>query len=232
MFHTGTGATSATGGNSGATCDASVSTVPAERTVFTLNTSIMAVAEAATGRMGAGQLRRFTSANAAVQLDPSVRELPGAMPEISPSPDFGANIDRLFTDRSMALQAWGTYGILWPVVHFELGVFPDLGRGTVRVVPQVPTGQHRVSGASIRLGGGAIDVVATRSTGRLTTVVHRDRRVRLTIGAVLPAGASVQTVRLNGRPVRHHVANTARGKEVRANAGRGRGNARLVVTLR
>ncbi len=25
-------------------------------------------------------------------------------------------------DRSMALQAWGTYGILWPVVHYQLGV--------------------------------------------------------------------------------------------------------------
>ena len=81
--------------------------------------------------MGAGQLQRYTTANAAVQLDPSVWELPGAMPEIAPSPDFGANIDKLFTERSMALQAWGTYGILWPVVHYQLGVSPDAGRSRV-----------------------------------------------------------------------------------------------------
>ena len=49
------------------------------------------------------------------------------MPEIAPSPDFAANIDQPFTERSSA-QAWGTYGVLWPVVHYELGVAPDLGR--------------------------------------------------------------------------------------------------------
>ena len=52
--------------------------------------SIMAVAEAALGRMGADQLQRYTTGNAAVQLDPKVWELPGAMPEIAPSPDFPA----------------------------------------------------------------------------------------------------------------------------------------------
>ena len=52
LFHTGTGATSDHGGNPGPTCDTTTSSVQAERTVFTLNTSIMAVAEAALGRMG------------------------------------------------------------------------------------------------------------------------------------------------------------------------------------
>ncbi len=132
LFHTGTGPTSAPAGNPGASCDSTISTVPAERSVFTLNTSIMAVAEAALGRMGADQLRRYTTGNAAVQLDPNVWELPGAMPEIAPSPDFGANIDKLFTERSSVLQAWGAYGILWPVVHFQLGVSPDIGSAPLR----------------------------------------------------------------------------------------------------
>ena len=148
LFHTGTGPTSATGGNKGATCDSAVSSVQSERTVFTLNTSIMAVAEAALGRMGSGQLRRYTTDNALVQLDPKVWELPGGMPEISPSPDFGKNIEKRFTERSMALQAWGTYGILWPVVHYELGVTPDIGRDRVRVVPQVPSGPAHGGGAA------------------------------------------------------------------------------------
>ena len=62
------------------------------------------------------------------------------MPEIVPGGDFGANIDRLFTERSMVLQAWGAYGVLWPVVHQWLGVSPDLGRGRLAVVPQLPPG--------------------------------------------------------------------------------------------
>ncbi len=122
----------------------------------------MAVAEAALGRMGSNQLERYTTGNARVQLDPSIWELPGAMPEIAPSPDFEANIERKFTERSMALQAWGAYGVLWPVVHYQLGVAPDIGRSTLRVVPQVPSGQTRVSGSAIRLGRGNVAVSAQR----------------------------------------------------------------------
>ena len=37
----------------------------------------MAVAEGALGRMGAGQMGRYTDDNARVQVDPSVSEVPG-----------------------------------------------------------------------------------------------------------------------------------------------------------
>ncbi|MEP6814752.1 MAG: hypothetical protein ABI873_04280 [Marmoricola sp.] len=175
---------------------------------------------------------RYTDDNAAVQLDPSVWELPGAMPEISPSPDFGTNIDRLFTERSMALQAWGTYGVLWPVVHYELGIAPDIGRGRLAVVPQIPVHQSRVSATHVRLGDGAIGVVATRGAHRLVTVVQQSRRWQLTIGALLPTGSSVVSVRLDGHPATYDVVRTARGREVLVNGGRGRGTTQLVVRLR
>jgi len=201
--------------------------VPSERSIFTLGTSIMAVSEAALGRAA---VRRYTTANARVQLDPSVWEVPGDLPEISPSPDFGANIDKLFTERSMGLQAWGTYGILWPVVHFELGVAPDLGRGAVEVVPQVPDGQSRIAGSDIRLGTGSLDVTATRSATRLTTTVTRHLPAALTIGAVLPAGRTVSAVALGGAPVAYTVVPTARGQEVRVAAGDA-GTVQLVVNM-
>jgi hypothetical protein len=220
LFHTGS-----------AGCDTATSTVPAERTVFTLNTSIMAVAEAAIGRMASTQLQRYTTDNAQVQLDPSVWELPGAMPEISPSPDFGANIERKFTERSMALQAWGTYGILWPVVHFQLGIAPDVGRDRLTVVPQVPDGQSQVSGRNVRLGKGSVDVAATRNAQQLTTRVTRSTKWQLTIGALVPEGASVRSVTLDGHRVPHQVAQTARGTEVRVDAGNRKGTSTLVVTL-
>jgi hypothetical protein len=230
LFHTGTGPTSDPKGNPGPSCDSVVSSAPSDREVFTLGTSIAAVAEGAIGRVGADQLQRYQDMLATVQVDPSVWETPGAMPEIVPSPDFVANIDRPWTGRSMALQAWGTYGVLWPVVHFELGVAPDLGNGRVSVVPQVPDGQGRVAGRHIRLGAGSLDVWAERSGATLTTTVRNASGAALTIGAVLPSGATAQSATLDGAPVDLHVVHTARGDAVTAPVPEGTSAATLVVT--
>ena len=123
----------------------------------------MAVAEGNFGRLGVDEQQRYTTGNARIQLDPDVWEMPGAMPEIAPSPDFPANIGRPLYDRSMVLQAWGTYGTLWPVVHQQLGVSPDLGRDYLAVVSKVPAGQSRIAGSNIRLGNGSVDVTAVRT---------------------------------------------------------------------
>jgi hypothetical protein len=153
------------------------------------------------------------------------------MPEISPSPDFGANINKRYTERSMALQAWGTYGILWPVVHYELGVAPNVGRGALRVVPQVPAGQQKVSGSGIKLGNGSVSVTASRTATALKTTVTRSNTLKLTIGGVLPRGATVKRVTLNGSKARYQVVPTARGRQVLVNAGSGTGTSTLVVSL-
>ncbi len=229
LFHTGTGPTSAPEGNPGASCDSSVSTVRSERSVFSLNTGIMAVAEGNFGRLGEDEQQRYTTGNARIQLDPNVWEMPGAMPEIAPSPDFPANIGRPLYDRSMVLQAWGTYGTLWPVVHHQLGVSPDIGRGRLAVVPQVPDGQSRVAGKQIKVGRGSVDVTAERHARSLTTRVSRHLSADLSIGHVLPDGAEVSSVTLNGAPTAYQVRSTARGKEVVVDAGSRRGTSTLVV---
>jgi hypothetical protein len=222
MFHTGTGPTSAPEGNPGPSCDSAVSTVRSERSVFSLNTAVMAVAEGNFGRMDPSQQQYYTTANARIQLDPSLWETPGAMPEIAPSPDFPANINRPFYDRSMMLQAWGTYGTLWPVVHHQLGVSPDLGNDRLSIVPQVPDGQRSVSGRSIRVGGGSVDVSASVSGRSVRVEVDADdlRGVGFTLGAVLPDGASVTRVTLDGRSVQYEVVQTARGTEVHVDTTR------------
>ncbi len=216
LYHTGTGPTSAPSGNPGPSCDSVVSTVPSERLVFSLNTAIMAVAEGNFGRLGVGQQQYYTTGNARIQLDRGVWEMPGAMPEIAPEGDFMPNIDRRFTERSMVLQAWGAYGTLWPVVAQQLGVSPDLGRDRLSVVAQVPTGQQRIAGRHIRLGeDGDVSVFAQRSRKTLRTVVGLARPgTSLTIGHVLPAGAKVRTVRLDGAPVEWRIVSTARGREL------------------
>jgi hypothetical protein len=232
LYHTGTGPTSADGGNKGDACDTAVSSVQSERSIFSLTTSIMSVAEGNFGRMGSAQQQRYTDANATIQLDPNVWEMPGAMPEIAPSPDFTANIDQKLTDRSMVMQAWGAYGVLWPVVHQQLGVSPDIGRGDVSVVPQIPDGQDRISGSGIRLGAGSIDVAAHRTATTLTTEVTRHVGVHLTIGHVLPGAATVGAVTLDGVPVTYQVQGTAHGRQVVVDAGTASsGTDTLVVTL-
>jgi hypothetical protein len=228
MYHTGTGPTSAEGGNKGATCDNHVSEVQSERTIFTLNTAIMAVGEGNYGRLGEDQQRHYTDANAALQLIPD--EQPGAMPEIAPSPDYGRSINRPFNERAMVLQAWGAYGTIWPVVHQQLGIRPDMGRGELEVVPQVPPGEPGVSGKNIRLGKGSVAVSAAHDGRTYKTKVSTALHVDLTIGHTIPRGAKVDSVRLDGKDTRYEVHATHRGKEVLVDVS-GTGTQELVVKI-
>jgi hypothetical protein len=211
LYHTGTGKSSDARGTTPPICDKVVSAAPADREIFTLTTSIAAVAEAALGR---GQ--RYSNDIARVQMNPKVWEVPGDLPEIAPSPlpDFGANIDKKFTERSSGLQSWGAYGVLWPVVHFELGVAPELGRGTVAVVPKLPAKQHRAVAKNIRLGHGSINVAALHRGNMLITRVRRHVATRVTVGAVVPVGKHITSVRLNRHAVKFRVVTTDRGREV------------------
>jgi hypothetical protein len=209
-------------------CDPAVSDRPAERTTFTLNTAIMAVGEGNYGRLGPDQQRRFTTANRRLQL-PEPDEQPGAMPEIAPSPDYGRSVDRHFNERAMVLQAWGNYGTAWPVVHQQLGVRPDLGRGRLEVVPQLPPGQTAIAGEAIRLGGGAADVSAGRKGAAYRTTVEVEAPVRrLVIGHTLPRGSAVASAQLDGRPVPYRTRETNRGLEATVPTTPGRHT--LVVT--
>jgi hypothetical protein len=199
--------------------------------IFSLNTAIQAVGEGNYGRLGPDQQRRYTDANAETMFsEPATGgtpdEQPGAMPEIFPSEGFslGGNISRCFTCRSMFMQAWGHYGTAWPVIHQQLGVRPDLGRGAVEVVPQVPAGQPSVQGQNIRLGDGAIGVLAARDGRTYTTTVNARRTPgdTLTIGATVPADSEVRQVRLDGRRVTdYEVRATNRGLEVTVAAAAG-----------
>jgi len=226
LFHTGCG-----GGPTG----------QGERTIFGLNTAIQAVGEGNYGRLGPGQQQRYTNAEtepmfAEQWTGGTPDEQPGALPEILPSPDFDgagprdANIDRCWTCRAMFMQAWGHYGTVWPVVHQQLGVQPDMGRARLAVVPQVPPGQPRVSGENIRIGDGGIDVTAAHSGNvyRTAVALHADLS-RFVIGHTLPRGSSVQSARLDGRRTEYRTRLTNRGLEVLVRAPAGGTHALVVV---
>jgi hypothetical protein len=152
-------------------------------------------------------------------------EQPGAMPEIFPSPDQGANIDRCWTCRSMFMQAWGNYGTAWAVVHQWLGIRPELGRSELAIVPQVPSGQSSATGRNILLGNGSADVAASHSDSRYTTEI--DVQVggikTVVIGHTLPREATIDSVSLDGVPIADFVTReTNRGIEVTVPTDQGR----------
>ena len=221
LFHTG-----CEGGPTGA----------GERTIFTLNTAIQAVGEGNYGRLGATQQQRYTGANAEPMFSEPYTggtpdEQPGAMPEIVPSPDFDgvgnrdANIERCTRCRAMVMQAWGNYGTMWPIVHQQLGVRPDIGRGRLEVIPQLPPDGSPIAGENIRLGSGALAVVrASRDAGRFRTVVDTGSAPvsTLRIGYALPRHTGQVTARLDGREVRVERRITNRGVEVSVATGPGR----------
>ncbi|MDQ6771733.1 MAG: glycogen debranching protein [Candidatus Dormibacteraeota bacterium] len=200
--------------------DKAVSTSPDEKDTFTVNTAVMAVAEGDYGRLA--EQRRYIDDNVRTQLQPN--EMPGAMPEIAPSPPhppyYGNSLSRLFTERAQVMQAWGNYGTVWPVVHQQLGVSPDLGRNRLEVVPNVPAYEPSVSGRNIRLGSGAADVRAAVTGGRLNVDVSLDGiSPELTVGATLPAGSKARQVLLNGHDVEYQIRHTNQGDEVIVPAG-------------
>ena len=220
LFHTGCG-----GGPTGA----------GERTIFGLNTAIQAVGEGNYGRLGPDQQKRYTDAEVEpmfgepysggdeVHHTPGTPdEQPGASPEIFPSPDFDAagvrdaNVERCTRCRSMVMQAWNQYGTMWPVVHQQLGVRPDLGRRALEVVPQVPSSAP-IAGERIRLGDGSLKLVrASREGNRHTTTVNTGsaRVTTLTIGHTLGRGSRVANVTLDGKSVQWQERETNRGLEV------------------
>jgi hypothetical protein len=220
LFHTGCG-----GGPEGA----------GELTIFGLNTAIQSVGEGNFGRLAAQ--RRYTEAEVEPLFsEPATGglpdEQPGALPEILPSPAFGKNIDRCWTCRAMFLQAWGHYGSVWPVVHQQLGVQPDMGRGRLAVVPQVPPGQPSVAGENIRLGDGSVDVAASHDGSTYRTAARpRASLERFLIGHTLPRGSKVKSVELDGRRTGYSTRLTNRGLEVLVRAPAS-GRHELVVKTR
>jgi hypothetical protein len=207
-----------------------------EKVIFGLNASIQAIGEGNYGRLGPDQQGRYLNALTQTMFgEPATGgtpdEQPGAMPEVFPSPDQGANIDRCWTCRSMVMQAWGHYGTTWAAVHQLLGVNPDLGNGMLSVVPQVPPGQTTVQGRNIRLGSGSADVRATHTGTTYTTQlsVAPNLNVDVVIGHTLPRGTTPATVLLDGQAVHNYrVSVTNRGTEVTVPTSTGQHT--LVVT--
>jgi glycogen debranching enzyme len=210
LFHTGAG-----GGPTGA----------GEKKCWTLPTSVMAVAEANYGRLGDKQAP-FYMDSIAKQLD---LEMPGALPEISPSPEYDPFVD--FRDRAMFMQAWSSYGVQWPVIHNFLGIDPNVPASSLSVVPDVPESWPGLSVQNLKVGDGTMKASASRKGKRYTTKVDAaPTGWTLTIGHTLPAGATVKSVTLDGKSTTYDVVDTTRGREVHVKTSTGTSHTLIVTT--
>ena len=214
--------------------------------IFSLNTAIQAVGEGNYGRLGPDQQQRYTDANTEPMFsEPWTQgtpdEQPGALPEILPSPDVDrtgpqdAAVDRCTRCRAMVMQAWGHYGTMWPVVHQHLGVRPDMGRGDLEVVPQLPPDDppEGRSGRNIRLGSGALALVqASRAGNRYRTEIDTGTAPvqRLYLGHTLPRGTRAVAVFLDGKRHGYQQRLTNRGNEVTVKTRAGRHEVEIVAS--
>jgi len=185
----------------------------------------MAIAEANYGR--ADESLRYVL-NIARQLD---LEQPGALPEQMPSPDYIMFPFQPLIRRAMVMQAWASYGVVYPIVSCFLGIQPHLPEGFVIVVPQLPRSLPHLSIENLRIGDKILAVAAQRSNKLYVTEVALPAGCRLEIGHALEAGVSIESVTLNGEATDYEVRSTHRGSEVFAQVS-APGSYRLVIRSR
>ena len=127
----------------------------AEQQIFTLNTAVMAVGEGNYGRLGAatssGATRRGQPAPAAAGAGRAARRDARGRRR-RPLRTAARSTGPSTTAADGRCRPGAHYGTLWPVVHQQLGVRPDLGRRRLEVTPQLPPYERRIAGRRIRLG--------------------------------------------------------------------------------
>ncbi|MBV9488612.1 MAG: hypothetical protein JO069_02660 [Verrucomicrobia bacterium] len=187
--------------------------------------AVMAMAEANYGRVD--ESLRYVL-DVARQLD---LEQPGALPEQMPSPDYPMFPFRPFTRRAMVMQAWSSYGVIYPVICSFLGVQPHAPKRVLTVIPHLPGNLPRLSVAGLRVGNETVAVAAECSGKRYATEVNLPAGYRLEIGHTLPLTAAIEAVTLNGQPTGYEVHRTRRGNEVIAQT-EASGTYRLIIQTR
>jgi glycogen debranching enzyme len=196
----------------------------AVRKAWTVMSGVMAIAEANYGRLGERQALRYMREIAAT-LD---LEMPGALPELAPSPDydpFGP-----YAERMMVMQAWASYGIAWPIVTNLLGVDPDVPGRELVVIPQIPPSWPGLAISDLRMGSGAVSIATAREDDHYTTTVTAPPGWKLIIGQTLAVSQTVAAVELDGVAVPYTSVATRRGQEIQVETSTDRTRT-LTVTI-
>ena len=172
-----------------------------QRVTMTLPNTLMAAAEARYGRMDQALTYCHKIAGAIAH------RMPGAYSEILP-------------ESGCFIQAWSSYGIIWPVVHFFLGLRPDAAKRRVRFIPHLPTTWQRARLEDIRVGSASLNLQVVRTELDLQiTLETSDPLYEVTLGCVAPVNRERKpaSVTLNGAPVsftlEHIAERSSKSKE-------------------
>jgi hypothetical protein len=161
----------------------------ANRRVMTLPTGALAVGEARYGRANEAlvTMQRMMAAFGA--------QMPGTLSEYATDEGAGA-------DGGCFLQLWSNYGIVWPVVHYFFGLRPDVANRHLMCVPQLPDAWPSARLSAVPLGDTEVDVeLVAEPDGLRVRLEIGAADWEVSLGAVLPVGASVINATLNGEAV-------------------------------
>lgn len=151
------------------------------RQVMTLPTGALAVGEARYGRVdqALATIKRLASAFGAA--------MPGMLSEYAP-------------DGGCFMQLWSNYGVIWPVVHYFFGLRPDVARKRLICIPQLPSAWPSARLRNIPVGSTKVSIeLAATAQGIRVRLETTAPDWEVSLGIVLPAGASVTSAALNGK---------------------------------
>jgi len=154
-----------------------------ERVTMTLPNGIMATAEAQYRRID--QSLAYSHKIAALLS----QRMPGAFSEISP-------------DGGCFIQAWSSYGIIWPVVHYFLGFRPDAAEHRVRFIPHLPSTWHTARLQDVRVGSASMNLLVVKAEREIQVILETsDPLYEITLGYTCTVEKRPRSVTLNGKPV-------------------------------
>jgi len=116
-------------------------------------------------------------------------------------------------------------------IYQFLGIRLNVPAGSLAVMPDVPDSRSRLSVQDLKVGGGTMAASASRTNNQYTTEVSTTSPWKLTIGHTIPAGASLQSVTLDGLPARYNTEKTTRGCEVRVETDTNQYRTLVVTTI-
>ena len=154
-----------------------------ERVTMTLPDGIMATAEA--------QYRRIDQSLAYGHKIAAMisQRMPGAFSEVSP-------------DGGCFIQAWSSYGIIWPVVHYFLGFRPDVAGRSIRFIPYLPSTWRTARLQDVRVGSASMNLQVVAADQETRVILEtNDPLYEITLGSTCLIAREPRHVSLNGEVV-------------------------------
>lgn len=169
---------------------------PDRRDVMSINTGLLALAEARYGRLE--QALRYA------------RKLAGALTARMP----GA-ISEALPDQWCFLQLWSALGIISPIVEGVFGFAPRAEERRVRVTANLPESWRQAELRRARVGDATINVrIEQHGLERRAQVECDDPAYTLDVGCVIPDNTEVAEVWLNGQPATWQIERTRAGQRI------------------